>query len=101
MFNINDCVICIDASIQPHMVEEVTRDCPNWVKQNEKYTIRGFCDNDGIVTGVLLEEIINPIRFFRLIGRNQESAFKLDRFRKLEESELEVSVEKDEEILVK
>ena len=40
-------------------------------------------DNNGIVTGVLLEEVHNFPKFFKLINRFQEPAFAQWRFRKL------------------
>jgi hypothetical protein len=103
MFSIGDKVVCIDSSMQAHTVEELKRDVPNWVKQDEKYTIRGFNDNNGIVVGVLLEEIHNTPIYFKLLGKAQEPAFAEWRFRKLKpsevESETESNVESVEEIL--
>lgn len=90
-------VICIDDSLLSKTLVELSRDVPNWVKKDEKYTIRGFNDNKGIVTGVLLEEITNPIKFFRLVDCYQEPAFKLDRFRVLEKiKDLEIEESKEE-----
>ena len=60
--------------------------------KDEKYTIRGFTSNNGIVDGVWLEEIKNDYKFFRLIGRFQEPAFALWRFRKLEPAEIQMEV---------
>lgn len=99
MFDIGDKVVCIDASMQPHTAEELKRDVPNWVKQDEKYTIRGFNDNNGIVTGVLLEEVYNMPIYFKLLGRAQEPAFAEWRFRKMKPNEIAVQVESVEEIL--
>jgi hypothetical protein len=94
MFDIGDSVICVDDKMQPHTVEELTKCCPNWVVEGNRYTIRGFADNNGIVTGVWLEEIHNPIFYFKLINGFQESAFALWRFRKALPSEMmEVSEE--------
>lgn len=91
-------VVCVNDGKLPHTIAELEIDCPNWIKKGEKYTIRGFNDNNGIVTGVLLEEVVNPIRFFRLINRSQESSFRLDRFRPLKENEVLSEVEKFEEV---
>lgn len=93
MFEIGEIVLCIDSSMQSHTIEELSKDVPNWVIQDKKYTIRGFNENDGIVLGVLLEEIVNPIRFFKLINKFQEPAFRTDRFRKLKPDEVNVNIE--------
>lgn len=100
MFNVNDSVICINSSMNLHTVAELTKDMPHWVKEGEKYTIRGFHDNDGIVTGVLLEELHNPPRWFQLINKYQEPAFRTDRFRKFEETTMEISIEQEETITI-
>jgi hypothetical protein len=47
------------------------------------YTIREILDNNGIVPGLLLDEVHNFPKFFKLINRFQEPAFALWRFRKL------------------
>jgi len=91
-FSIGDSVVCIDDSMQPHTVEELKRNVPNWVKKDDKYTIRAILDNRGIVTGVLLEEIDNPVLYFDKIGSFQEPAFAEWRFRKLKPSESMVEV---------
>lgn len=93
MFEIGETVICIDASMQTHTIKELSKDVPNWITQDKKYIIRGFHDNDGIVLGVLLEEVVNPIRFFKLINKFQEPAFAVWRFRKLKPSEVDVKIE--------
>ncbi len=92
MFQIGEKVICINNSMQPHTIEELKKDMPNWVKKDEKYTIRGFTSNNGIVDGVWLEEIKNDYKFFRLIDKFQEPAFALWRFRKLEPAEIQMEV---------
>ena len=92
MFEIGEKVICIDSSMQPHTIEELKKDMPNWVKKDEKYTIRGFTSNNGIVDGVWVEEIKNDYKFFRLIDKFQEPAFALWRFRKLEPAEIQMEV---------
>ena len=99
MFDIGQKVKCVDASISSHMKEEIDNDFEMWVRQGHKYTIRGFNENDGIVVGVLLEEIHNHPKFFRLLGRHQEPAFKMDRFRKLQPNEVEEEVAVNEEVL--
>ena len=96
MFSINDRVICIDSSKASHTIEELNADVPNWVRKGDKYTIRGFNENDGIVVGVLLEEVVNPVKFFKLVNRMQEPAFAQWRFRKLSPSESFEEEETDE-----
>jgi hypothetical protein len=95
IFNIGDSVICIDDFMQPHTVEELKKNVPNWVKKDSKYTIRAILNNRGIVTGVLLEEIDNPILYFEKIGGFQEPAFAEWRFRKLKPNETMVNVAED------
>lgn len=94
MFEVGQRVICIDDTMQPHTIEELKKDVPNWVQKGNKYTIRGFTDNDGIVDGIWLEEIRNRPLYFKLLGRLQEPAFALWRFRGMKEDE--VLVENDE-----
>ncbi len=95
MFEIGESVICCEDYKLPHTREELSENMPNWVKKGSKYTIRAFNDNNGIVVGVLLEEVVNPILYFKLIDKYQEGSFRLDRFRKLREDE--VSAEKIEQ----
>jgi hypothetical protein len=93
MYNIGDKILCINDTIQPHALEESLRDIPNFVKKGDKYTIRSFNNNDGIVVGVLLEEIRNPILFFSLLGRSQEGGFALWRFTKCQEDKIKIKEE--------
>ncbi|MGZ3753023.1 MAG: hypothetical protein ACXVA2_01305 [Mucilaginibacter sp.] len=78
-----DKVICIDASIEPDKAEEIKRDFEIWITKDKEYTIREILDNNGIVPGVLLDEVHNFPKFFKLINRMQEPAFAIWRFRKL------------------
>lgn len=48
-------VICINDTIDADKIEEIKNDFENWIKKDTVYTIRAILDNDGIVTGVLLE----------------------------------------------
>jgi hypothetical protein len=82
-------VICRDDYIQPHMREEISRDFQQWVTKGKVYTIREILENDGIVPGVLLEEIHNkPLYFAKTINRVQEPAFGIFRFDEYEVEEL-------------
>lgn len=87
---IGDIVVCINDVKLAHTEQELSKDVINWVVKGERYTIRGFHDNDGIVTGVLLEEIHNRPIYFKLIDKVQEPAFRLDRFRKIESKPIEI-----------
>lgn len=86
-FYLGDKVICIDDSMQPETVEELKKNVPNWIKKDDEYTVRAILTNRGIATGILLEEIDNPVLYFKLIGGFQEPAFAEWRFRKLKPSE--------------
>lgn len=85
-FSIGDKVICIDSSIQGHTLLELSKDMPNWIEKGKEYTVREINTNKGIVLGVLVEEVSNPVKFFRLVNRFQEPAFADWRFRKKEEA---------------
>jgi hypothetical protein len=98
MFDIGELVVCVDSSKAPHTVEEIDLDVPNWVVKGQRYTIRGFNENDGIVVGVLLEEVVNPLKYFRLVNRVQEPAFAKWRFRKL--SPIELNELEEEELQI-
>ncbi|HVV56233.1 MAG TPA: hypothetical protein VHC47_12945 [Mucilaginibacter sp.] len=78
-----DKVICVDDRIDPEKSEEIRRDFEIWVTKDKEYTIREILDNEGIVPGLLLEEIHNFPKYFKLINRFQEPAFATWRFRKL------------------
>lgn len=93
MFEIGEVILCCEDYKLPHTREEIDKNMPHWVKKGEKYTVRGFNDNNGIVVGVLLEEVVNPQLYFKLIDRVQEGAFRTDRFVKLQEDVVAVSEE--------
>lgn len=94
-FYIGDKVVCIDDTMQSHTITELKKNVPNWVKKDEQYTIRNILDNKGIVTGILLEEIHNPVLYFDKIGGFQEPAFAEWRFRKLAKNEIMEEVEQE------
>jgi hypothetical protein len=74
-------VRCIDDSIKADQILLVSRVYQEWVKKDMVYTVREVLDNDGIVTGLLLNEIVNdPIPQELLGGRWQEPAFRVSRF---------------------
>jgi tRNA uridine 5-carbamoylmethylation protein Kti12 len=80
-------LLCIDDSIKADQIEFVCMVYPQWVKKGEQYTVRQVLENDGIVTGVLLEEVKNEEIFQQLLGRYQEPAFRMSRFVEITECE--------------
>ena len=93
-------VICVDDSIRPEMVEWQRQYCPNWVKKDSKYTIREFDDNDGIVDGVLLEEVENRPVFLTKWNRVIEPRFATWRFREMEDDKQDADVVEEEVELI-
>lgn len=88
-------VICIDDSIPPYLdINNFKSDFPSWIKKDTIYTVREILSNDGIVTSILLEELVNPVRFFLSINRYQECSFRIERFRELEPPMVNRSVSK-------
>ncbi|MBS7564682.1 hypothetical protein KHS38_09725 [Mucilaginibacter sp. Bleaf8] len=94
-----DKVICINDKIDPDKIEEIRRDFEIWITRDKEYTIREILDNDGIATGILLEEVHNFPKFFRLINRYQEPAFAIWRFRKLSYATQQQEEAFDEELV--
>ena len=78
-----DKVVCINDKIDPEKSAEIRQDFEIWITRDKEYTVREILDNEGIVTGVLLDEVHNFPKFFKLINRYQEPAFAKWRFRKL------------------
>lgn len=88
-------VICIDDSIKPGKEDFVRYAFPSWIKEGKIYTVRAIIDNQGIVPGMYLREVVNPSIYIKLVGQHQEPAFRLDRFKELEEDSLEESLEEE------
>jgi len=88
-----DKVVCIDDSIKAEFLFDTVKYYPEWIVENTVYTVRYVFDNDSIVPGLLLEEVVNPSVFIKLIRKDQEPAFRLDRFRLLETETMEESEE--------
>jgi hypothetical protein len=98
MFRVGSRVICVDDSIREDNLMFVLCHMPGWVEKGKIYTIREFADNDGIVPGVLLEEISNPPVYVELVNSEIEPRFALFRFRELDEQELSAETEEYAEI---
>ena len=99
MFRVGDKVRCIDDSIKLGMEAFTKEVFYNFVKKDKEYTVRGFFDNDNIVTGVVLEEIFNFEVYQPLIGKMQEPAFSLTRFVKTQSATKEEYLEESNTIL--
>lgn len=82
-------VVCIDDSVLLGKEEFKKYAFPNWIQQGNIYTIRAILDNQGIVPGILLRELVNPEIYIRLLDAYQEPAFRTNRFRELTYQELE------------
>ncbi len=96
---VNDRVICVDDSILAEVMPTIVRYYKNWVSRDQIYTVRQVVDNDGIVDGVLLEEIRNEPIYIELIDKKQEPAFGMFRFRLLQEDAMMESIEHYVEML--
>ncbi|WP_342645671.1 hypothetical protein [Mucilaginibacter sp. CSA2-8R] len=94
-----DKVVCINDKIDPDKAEEIKQDFEIWITKDKEYTLREILDNNGIVTGVLLEEVHNFPKFFKLINRFQEPAFAIWRFRKLNYATSEQAEEFSEDLV--
>lgn len=86
-------LICIDDSIKAGMEEFVAHAYQQWVKKDKPYTIRQLLENEGIVTGVLLNEVRNEPIYQKLLGYVQEPAFRMNRFAEIEENHAEIYME--------
>jgi len=95
-----DKVICINDKIDPEKMAEIRQDFEIWITKDKEYTIREILDNNGIVTGLLLEEVHNFPKFFKLINRFQEPAFAQWRFRKLNYASRQAEEEVNEELVL-
>ena len=91
-FEIGQEVLCISDKKQSHTIEELNNDVPNWIKKGQNYTIREIVDFDFVV-GLLLEEVRNEPKYFKVVNRVTEPTFASWRFRKLEPAEVEVEQE--------
>jgi len=75
--NVGDRVVCID---DKHPKDFKPEHYPNWVKEGETYHVRAVLNNDDIVPGILLREVVNPRIYIPLVNAIQEPAFAEWRF---------------------
>ncbi len=81
-------VVCVDDSVSsPELMWSIMLNFQQWVKKDVTYTIREILNNDDIVTGVLLKEVVNKPVYIKLLDKTQEPAFATFRFRELDEFE--------------
>lgn len=92
-------MICIDATIDPDKAEEIRQDFEIWIAKDKEYTVREILDNNGIVPGILLDEVHNLPKYFKLLNRYQEPAFATWRFRKLNYATRTEAVEAKQELV--
>ena len=85
---IGDKVLCVDDSINPNMLTDMAFHLifPNWVKKNEIYTVRDIFDNNGIIASILVEELRNAIIYIDILQVTREAAFRINRFREIDDS---------------
>ena len=100
MFKVGTKVICIDDSIKSGQEGFVAKAYKNWVKVNNVYTIRGIFNNKDIVTGILLEEVVNGAIYIHLIDDWSEPMFATTRFRELTSYDKLEETEEDEETIL-
>lgn len=86
MFNKGEPIVCINDTREDY---EQFLPFQEWVQENAIYHVRHIYTNDDIVTGILLEEVLNVPVKIKLLKRFQEPAFGLFRFRRLTEKEKE------------
>ena len=79
---IGDKVLCINDSVSAESFYGVCKMYPKWVQKGKEYTIRDIFHNDGIVTGIVLNEIHNIPVYIPVINKIQEPAFGIFRFTK-------------------
>jgi hypothetical protein len=85
LYHIGQRVVCISEEFSKAAYwREVARVLP---QLKRIYTIRGICEDDGLV-GFYLEEILNPKGHFR--SGYDEPAFNIKNFRPLKETSIEV-----------
>lgn len=97
-----DIVLCVNDT-KSHDLKKWIDECNFpvlWIKKDKKYTIREVLENDGIATGLLLEEIINFPFYIPILNRSQELGYAVWRFRKVQEVPDNVEVEKEEKIIL-
>lgn len=76
-FNEGDRVVCINDDKPKDFKPD---HYPNWVTKGKTYHVRRILNNDDIVPGILLREVVNPPLYIPLINAIQEGAFAEWRF---------------------
>ena len=89
-------VKCIDDSIKPEFIMETVKYFKSWIQKGEIYTVFDIVENQGIVTGYILEELENEPVYQKLLGKEQEPAFRTDRFEVVSYEEEEEEEESEE-----
>jgi predicted ThiF/HesA family dinucleotide-utilizing enzyme len=98
MFSVGEKVVAVNVAKQPHTIEELNIDVPNWIVKGKIYTIRQINDYD-FVQSLLLEEVVNPMKYFKVLNKVVEPGFLIERFRKLQPDEVEVKEEQLETVI--
>lgn len=94
-------VMCVNDSVKEGQEAFVAKAYRNWIKKGKLYTIRSIHDNQDIVTGILLEEVVNGAIYIHLIDDWAEPMFSPTRFRELEQvDDLAIAEEIEEELLI-
>jgi hypothetical protein len=97
-FRQGDKVICIDDSLPSGVSEEMNKKAfPSWIKEGEIYTVRSKSGNH---VSILLNEIKNPSIHIPVLGGNAEGRFRVERFTKPTERELELALTEEKEDLI-
>ena len=96
-FKKGDKVVCIDDTINN---PNIPKDFQNWIKKDDKYTVRETSMDLNGNQGILLNEIKNKKLHSKLLGGYFEPRFASVRFRKMDENDIEIKVEEEIEVTV-
>jgi hypothetical protein len=86
MFKVGQKVVCVDDKIYAPDIENHNKKFPNWIKQDETYTIRA-CTQTPRGWGVLVKELKNPFLLIPDYHGKAEGRFHADRFRAMQTDE--------------
>lgn len=93
-------VVCVDDTIKAEFIFEASNLFQNWPTKGKTYTVRELLNNERIVDGILLEELVNKKVYQKLLGREQEPAFGLFRFAEIDEAKETIEEEIYDEIKI-